>query len=106
MFLFPASLYFANATYFQTQLLGAVDGSTPPCTTVVLDCAAISDSDYTGIETLRDILAHLKKSHIACRLARVDDKLRHNLTTAGLLEGKDAPQLFASVNEAAAFQEG
>ncbi len=106
VFLFPASLYFANATYFQTQLLHVVDTASPPCTRVVIDCAAMSDSDYTGIETLRDLFAHFAKAHIRCRLARVDDGLRHNLSTAGLLEGDGAPELFDSVNEAAAVQEG
>ncbi|MGC8461922.1 MAG: SulP family inorganic anion transporter [Candidatus Dormibacteria bacterium] len=104
VFLFPSALYFANATYFQTQLLDVVAKASPRYSTVVLDCAAITDTDFTGIATLREILSHFAQSHITCKLARVDDELRHNLTTAGLLTGTAAPSIYSSVNEAATSQ--
>ena len=55
MYRFGASLFFGNANYFAEQLDEASSAAENPVTTLVLDCAAMDDIDFTGTEVLRRI---------------------------------------------------
>lgn len=53
MYRFGTNLFFGNANYFEEQVDHARQASQDPITTLVLDCAAMDDIDYTGTEVLR-----------------------------------------------------
>ena len=99
-FFFGAPLYFANAGYFRQRVHGAVAGAETPPHLVVLDAVAISDIDYTGTRTLRQVLDELTAIGVVVAVARAARETVENLTRSGLLDRIGADRLFNSVDEA------
>lgn len=56
---FGAELFFENASRFADRVRSVVAGASTPVTLLVLDCAAMSDIDYTGAATLRQLSEEL-----------------------------------------------
>jgi sulfate permease, SulP family len=85
--LFATPLWYANATHFRAQLAAAISkatasGSAPHA--VVLDALGMSDIDYTGATSLRDLINHLKHEGIDFAIARAGDHVHQELMRAGL----------------------
>ena len=53
---FGASLYYANANRFTEEVRGLLDRDGGAPTWICMDCAAIGDVDFSGGETLHDLL--------------------------------------------------
>ncbi len=98
--LFATPLWYANATNFRTQLHAALGRDQEPVRLVVLDALGMSDLDYTGSRSLRDVLIELDRRQIAFGVARAGQHVREGLAHSGLLERIGADRLFASVDEA------
>jgi high affinity sulfate transporter 1 len=90
---FGASLYFANATRFQEQVLKLTepDGGTP-LSWVCVDAVGIGDVDYTGGETLLETSGQLKERGLRLVFAGVEKDVRAELDSAGVTTaiGEDA----------------
>jgi SulP family sulfate permease len=52
---FGAELFFENASHFADRLRALVAGASTPVRLLVLDCAAMSDIDYSGAATIRQL---------------------------------------------------
>jgi len=52
---FGTSLFFANATKFDDEVRGLRAQSDPPAHTIVIDCGAMTDIDFTGADVLRKL---------------------------------------------------
>jgi len=78
---FSASLYFANATFFEEEVEKLFTRSTTPVKWFVLDAEAINDMDTTGEETLRQVLTWLAKRGVTVAVSRANPStialLRH-----------------------------
>jgi sulfate permease, SulP family len=83
---FSASLYYANAERFNEEILGIVDGATPQVHTLIVDAAAIADIDYTGGETLMQVIAELTDRGTRLVIANVADPVRAQLGRAGVTD--------------------
>jgi SulP family sulfate permease len=100
--LFATPLWYANASHFQDQLEAVLarPGATP-LRGVVLDALGMSDIDYTGMATLRDVLDELDRAGILFAIARAGERVRSELTRAGLSPGRIPPaRLFPDVDAA------
>lgn len=99
--LFSTPLWYANASKFQAEVLAALTpkDSIPP-TLFVLDVIGMSDLDYTGAKTLREIMDELDGRHITFVLARTSRRVRVGLERSGLLARLGEDHLFSSVDEA------
>jgi SulP family sulfate permease len=67
---------------------------------VVLDAIGMSDLDYTGSRSLRDVLDALDHDRISFAIARAGEHVRTSLARSGLLERIGEDRLFPSVGEA------
>jgi MFS superfamily sulfate permease-like transporter len=76
---FGASLYFANATFFEEEVEKLVTQSTAPVKWFVLDAEAMNDMDTTGEEVLHQVLTSLAKRGVTVAVSRA------NPTTTALL---------------------
>ena len=98
--LFATPLWYANAVHFRDQLHGALARADGPPRAVVLDAIGMSDLDYTGSRSLRDVLDALDRKHITFAIARAGEHVRESLARSGLLERIGEDRLFPSVGEA------
>lgn len=67
---------------------------------VVLAANAISDIDYTGVQTLRQVMTELDRQHIRFAIARASHLVHHNLKHGELLHELVPQHLFTSVDHA------
>jgi MFS superfamily sulfate permease-like transporter len=67
---------------------------------LVLDTMGMSDIDYTGSRTLREVLDKLDREHIPLAVARAGEHLREGLSRSGLFARIGADHFFDSVDEA------
>jgi sulfate permease, SulP family len=100
--LFATPLWYANAVHFRAQLHGALARAIGPPRAVVLDAIGMSDLDYTGSRSLREVLDTLDRDHISFALARAGEHVHDSLARSGLLERIGEDRLFPSVDEAVA----
>lgn len=98
--LFATPLWYANAARFRTELDAAKRRAIGPLQLVVLDTIGMSDIDYTGSRTLRQILDQLDRDGVRFALARTGGRVRAGLQRSDLLRKIGRHNLFASVNEA------
>ncbi|BBX47552.1 SulP family inorganic anion transporter [Mycobacterium cookii] len=98
--LFSTPLWYANAGRFRTDLTAAVDHAGHSLGLVVLDAMGMTDLDYTGARTLREMLEHLDHSEVSFAMARTNKTVRAALARSGLLARIGEDHLFASVGEA------
>lgn len=98
--LFATPLWYANAIHFRTQITEAKRRAVGETTLLVLDAAGMSDLDYTGTKTLREVLTELDQAKIHFAMARVGDHVRGSLARSGLLERIGESELYSSVDAA------
>ena len=79
--LFGADIYFANAGVFRHELHGYL-AKRPDTRHLVIDAAAISNIDYTGLVMLSQVVADLASDSISVSLARANAEVRRKLTTS------------------------
>jgi SulP family sulfate permease len=98
--LFATPLWYANSAHFRAQLHGALKRAPKPLRLVVLDAIGMSDLDYTGSRSLREVLDELDRKQIRFALARAGQHVRDSLARSDLLERIGADRLYPSVDEA------
>ena len=98
--LFATPLWYANAVHFRDQLHDALTRADGPPGAVVLDAIGMSDLDYTGSRSLREVLDALDREHISFAIARAGEHVRDSLARSGLLARIGEDRLFPSVGEA------
>jgi MFS superfamily sulfate permease-like transporter len=100
--LFATPLWYANASHFRDQLSAVLaDAHGDPVRAVVLDALGMSDIDYTGMASLRDVLDELDRSGITFAIARAGERVRDELTRAGLSPARiPASRFFPDVDAA------
>ena len=86
MYRFDQEIFFANASLFRLALLRAVDGAAAPVTDVLVDAAAVTHVDTTGVDMLTALVEELDRRGIRLRLARVKTPVRETLARSGLLQ--------------------
>ncbi|MGL6277939.1 MAG: STAS domain-containing protein, partial [Gaiella sp.] len=89
---FDQEVFFANARHFRDALRRAIDAQPSPVREVLVDCAAITHVDTTGLDMLRELHRELSVEEIFLCLARLKSPVRDSLERAGLLDqlGPDA----------------
>jgi SulP family sulfate permease len=94
---FGATLYYANANRFTEEIRSLLDRPAGAPAWVCIDCAAIGDIDYSGGETLFDLLDEMKEKGSRLVLAELDDGVRAELDRYGLTDAIGADAIFDTV---------
>lgn len=81
---FGAALFFENASYFADRVRGLVASARAPVRLLVLDCAAMSDIDYTGASTLRRLAEELERSGAGVVLTEMSAAALSTVQSVGL----------------------
>ncbi|MHA7663149.1 SulP family inorganic anion transporter [Mycolicibacterium sp. HS_4_1] len=98
--LFATPLWYANAGHFRAQMSAAINRGERPPQLVVLDTVGMTDIDYTGSRTLRQLLDELDHRGAVFAMARTSKTVHAALARSGLLARMGEDHLFSSVGEA------
>lgn len=82
---FDGSLYFANAGYFETRILGVV-ADNPELEFLILDGEGINELDATGEEVLHHMAERLRAQGITLLVARMKKQFMDTIRRTGLIE--------------------
>lgn len=93
-------LFFANARYFKARALEAIRAAPDPTRLLVLDAAAITHVDSTGLATLTDLTADLKRDDIVLVLARLQTRMESQFEDAGALRVIGSEHLYPTIRAA------
>jgi SulP family sulfate permease len=101
---FAVGLFYANAERFSEEVRGLVDVPEPPLW-LVLDLVAVDDIDYTGGQTLAELVGELQERGIVVAVAEPSAALQRELDTFGVTERIGRERCYESVDLArAAFR--
>ena len=78
---FDEVLYFANSGVFRREIHELL-AKNPSTKHVVIDAVAMADIDYTGLQSLTEIVSDLDAEGIDVLVARANDAVRHQLANA------------------------
>ena len=97
-----APLWYGNADYVALADQELVNRAPAPVHAVIVDANAIADIDYTGLQTLRGLIAELAQRKIVVGIARASHLVHHDLKHGSVLNLLGVDHLYASVAEAVA----
>jgi SulP family sulfate permease len=83
---FAASLYYANANHFSEEVLGLTNEDQPAVRWFGIDASAITDIDFSGAQTLRELAGSLQDRGTRLVFAEVTPDVRAGLDRYGLTE--------------------
>jgi sulfate permease, SulP family len=86
IFRFDQEIFFANAKYFRDRIRHLIATSDPPPRAIVIDGAAISHIDTTGLDMLIELHDELSAEDVTLSFARVKGPVRDTFARAGLAE--------------------
>jgi high affinity sulfate transporter 1 len=86
IFRFDQEIFFANATFFRDQTRHLIATTTPPPHAIVIDGAAISHIDTTGLDMLIELHDELSTEGITLTFARLKGPVRDTFARAELAE--------------------
>ncbi|MGB5532164.1 MAG: STAS domain-containing protein, partial [Acidimicrobiia bacterium] len=97
---FAADLYYANANRLNDEVLSVVDDSSGPVHHLILDAASMFEVDYTGAETILQVLGELDDRDVRLLIAQATSALRAQLDGLGITDAIGTDAYFATVSEA------
>ena len=86
LYRFDAPLFFANADYFQDQVIRLVRESETPVSWVIVAAEPITDVDITAAEMLEDLDRELAEDGVELAFAELKGHVRDRLVLYGLVE--------------------
>jgi high affinity sulfate transporter 1 len=84
VYLFGSGLYYANAYYFTQKIFKLVEEANPKVNWFVLDAAAITNIDFTGSDTIKQVHQVLQKKGVTFLISNVADNVKMQLDHYGL----------------------
>lgn len=102
IFRFDQELFFANATFFRDQIRHLVDSSDGCLQVILLDAAAVTHIDTTGLDMLGELHDELESEGIGLRFARFKGPVRATLARAGLVDRFGAGSFYPTLESGVA----
>jgi MFS superfamily sulfate permease-like transporter len=100
---FGADLFYANANHFADEVRALVQHAPQPVRWLVVDCAAITDIDYSAARTVRDLIAEFAALHIGVVFGRVTPYLHSDMDRHGITPAVGAERILGTLHEAIAL---
>jgi SulP family sulfate permease len=96
---FAVGLFYANAERFADEVRGLAEGAEPP-RWLVLDLGAVDDIDYTGGQTLVELVEELLGRKIVVAVAEPSASVQRELDTFAVTERIGRERVYATVGDA------
>ena len=96
---FSVGLFYANAAWFEKEVLTLVSGPEPP-RWLVLEADAIDDVDFTGGKTLLELARQLAARKVVFAVAGAQDRVRAQLDRYGFTAAIGPEHVYTSIDDA------
>ncbi len=93
-------LFFADANQFRLDIRQLIEEQAPEARVVVIDAAAISQTDTDGADILIQLAAELKADRRVLALARCESHVLELWQRAGVIDALGADRVFVAIDEA------
>lgn len=103
---FGADLFYANANRFTDEVRTLIRCAPSPIGWFIVDCAAITDLDYSAALSIRDLLAELQRRQIVVVFGRVNPYLRSDMDRHCISPVVGESRIFSTLHEAIALAHG
>jgi sulfate permease, SulP family len=103
---FGADLFYANANRFTDEVRMLIQCAPSPIRWFIVDCAAITDLDYSAALSIRDLLADLQRRQIVVVFGRVNPYLRSDMDRHCISPVVGESRIFSTLHEAIALAHG
>ena len=98
---FQAPLFFLNAETFRVSLEQAVRKAPPPVRAVVLEASSMVELDFSGAQSLRDLIQHCRDQSVVFYVARLESlRAQQAFQTFGILPLLAHQRTFSTVADA------
>jgi MFS superfamily sulfate permease-like transporter len=97
---FGADLFYANANRFADEVRALVQCAPSPIRWFIVDCAAITDLDYSAALSIRDLLAELGRRNIVVVFARVNPYLKSDMDRHCISPVVGENRIFSTLHQA------
>src|SRR3954471_12205468 len=99
---FGASLYYANATRFTSEILDVAVNADPPLRWLCLASSAMGDVDYSGADAIRAVVEQLTAEGTTLVMCDVDPEVRRLLDAYRLTEKIGASNIYGTPEDVVA----
>jgi SulP family sulfate permease len=96
---FDASLYFANASFFEDEVL-KLARETPDAKFILIAAQGINQLDASGVETLRNLSARLRENGVTLVIGGLKRQILEVMERTGLVAAMGAQNVFMTEREA------
>ena len=103
---FGADLFYANANRFTDEVRTLIRCAPSPIGWFIVDCAAITDLDYSAALSIRDLLTELQRRQIVVVFGRVNPYLRSDMDRHCISPVVGESRIFSTLHEAIALAHG
>jgi len=101
VFAAAAPLTFTNAQYIRDKIIAALAAARSPVRLLVIEASGMIEIDYTGSQTLQQMIAELRARSIEVAIARLSDqRAQAEAKRTGLIAALGSERVFKSVEEA------
>ena len=100
IFRYDAELFYANANRFADHVESVISAAPDPVRWIALDCASISDVDYSAGVTLAHLVDYSRAHHARFVLVRPDTQLLATLRVYGTLDAIGEDDIFPTLEDA------
>jgi len=97
---FGANIYYANENRFTEDVLGIVKKAGPSLKWLCLNTSMISDIDYSGSESIRQLYEELQKHGVTLVLSNVHDQVMQQLERDTFIDLVGRDHIFVSYRDA------
>jgi SulP family sulfate permease len=97
---FGANLYFANESRFTEDILGLVKRASPSLIWLCLSASMISDIDYSGSESIRQLHGELKKRGVVLVMSDIEEQVMRQLERDKIVDLIGKNKVFDSFRDA------
>ncbi len=100
VYLLLAPVWFGNAEHVSDRIKRLLNRQAEPVKVLVLDCAGVSDIDFTGSQALHALFQELSGKGTVIAIARASGLVPSNLKRSALLSDIGPEHIFDNVDEA------
>jgi len=101
VFAAAAPLTFTNVQYIRDKIIAALAAAPSPVRLLVIEASGMIEIDYTGSQTLQQMIAELRARSIEVAMARLSDqRAQTEAKRTGLITALGSERVFKSVEEA------
>ena len=96
---FGSGIYYANANRFTEEIMDLVDDADPPIRWLAIAGASIADIDYSGADSVRQIVDELRTGGVVVAMCELSPRIRKQLDAYELTELIGQDRIFHTIGD-------